>query len=92
VVVDDDVVKPKPDPEGILAALDALGVHAREAIYVGDSPGDMEAALAARTGAAAAMWSKGEPWRTRFLQRVHGLDGIILLDHPRELLPLIQPA
>jgi phosphoglycolate phosphatase/pyrophosphatase PpaX len=90
VVVDDDVINPKPDPEGILAALDSLGVHAREAIYVGDSPGDMEAALAARTGAAAAMWSKSEPWRTRFLQRIHGLSGIALLDRPHSLLQLID--
>jgi phosphoglycolate phosphatase/pyrophosphatase PpaX len=49
VIVDDDVAHPKPDPEGILAALDHLGVQPRDAIYVGDSPGDMEAALAART-------------------------------------------
>ena len=89
VVVDDDVANPKPDPEGILAALDHLGVPPRNAIYVGDSPGDMEAALAARTGAAAAMWSKNGAWRNRFLQRVRGLNGITLLERPHDLLALI---
>lgn len=89
VVVDDDVANPKPDPEGILAALDQLGVPPRNAIYVGDSPGDMEAALAARTGAAAAMWSKNGAWRNRFLQRVRGLNGITLLERPHDLLALI---
>ena len=89
VVVDDDVENPKPDPEGILAALDQLGVPPRNAIYVGDSPGDMEAALAARIGAAAAMWSKNGAWRNRFLQRVRGLSGITLLERPHDLLALI---
>lgn len=89
VIVDDDVAHPKPDPEGILAALDHLGVAPREAIYVGDSPGDMEAALAARTAAAAAMWSKNAAWRHRFLQRVRGLDGVTLLEQPADLLTLI---
>ena len=90
VVVDDDVGNPKPDPEGILAALDSLGVQPGDAIYVGDSPADMEAALAARTQAAAAMWSKNDVWRNRFLQRTRGLNGITLLDHPMELLSLIK--
>ena len=89
VVVDDDVAHPKPDPEGILAALDRLAVRPRDAIYVGDSPGDMEAALSARTGAAAALWSKNEAWRNRFLQRVRGLNGITLLDQPQQLLQLV---
>jgi phosphoglycolate phosphatase/pyrophosphatase PpaX len=89
VIVDDDVANPKPDPEGILAALDHLGVQPRDAIYVGDSPGDMEAALAARTAAAGALWSKNEAWRNRFLQRVRGLDRITLLEQPQHLLDLL---
>ena len=92
VVVDDDVAHPKPDPEGILAALDSMGVQPRDAIYVGDSPGDMEAALAARTQAAAAMWSKNDMWRNRFLQRTRGMNGITLLEHPGDLLRLIIPS
>lgn len=86
VVVDDDVASPKPDPEGIRAALAALDVAPAHAVYVGDSPGDMEAALAAGTRAAAAMWSKNDAWRERFLQRTAGMSEIILLDHPRDLL------
>jgi phosphoglycolate phosphatase/pyrophosphatase PpaX len=89
VVVDDDVANPKPDPEGILAALDSLGIPPREAIYVGDSPSDMEAAQAARTQAAAAMWSKNDLWRNRFLQRTRGMNGLVLLDQPHDLLSLI---
>jgi phosphoglycolate phosphatase-like HAD superfamily hydrolase len=90
VVVDDDVAHPKPDPEGILAALDRLSVQPRDAIYVGDSPGDMEAALAARTRAAAAMWSKNGVWRNRFLQRTRGMNNIAHLDRPRDLLHVLS--
>jgi pyrophosphatase PpaX len=89
VVVDDDVVNPKPDPQGIRAALDALRVEPRHAIYVGDSPSDMEAARAAGIRAAAAMWSKNQSWRRRFLDRVGHLSGIEMLDYPRDLLRLL---
>ena len=89
VIADDDVTHPKPDPEGILAALDSMAVHPRDAIYVGDSPGDMEAAQAARTQAAAAMWSKNDMWRNRFLQRTRGMNGIVHLERPHDLLQLI---
>lgn len=89
VIADDDVANPKPDPEGLLTALDRLNVHAQHAIYVGDSPADMEAALAAGTRAAAAMWSKNESWRERFLERTaHMRNDIILLDSPRSLLAI----
>ena len=89
VIVDDDVAHPKPDPEGILAALDSMAIHPRDTIYVGDSPGDMEAAQAARTQAAAAMWSKNDVWRNRFLQRTRGMNGIVHLERPHDVLGLI---
>lgn len=47
VITGDDVRAPKPDPEGLLAALAALGAAAHEALYVGDTPGDRAAARAA---------------------------------------------
>jgi pyrophosphatase PpaX len=89
VVVDDDVINPKPDPQGIRAALDALRVEPRHAIYVGDSPADMEAARAAGIRAAAAMWSKNQTWRRRFLDRVGNISGIELLEYPRDLLRVL---
>jgi HAD superfamily hydrolase (TIGR01509 family) len=90
VIVDDDVSNPKPDPQGILAALEALDVEPQHAVYVGDSPGDMQAARAARTRAAAAMWSKNDGWRRRFLDRVGDVSDIELLEHPNDLLRLIE--
>lgn len=46
VVTGDDVETPKPDPEGLGRALEALALHPHEAVYVGDAPDDYEMARA----------------------------------------------
>lgn len=46
----------KPSPEPILACLAALGAAPASAAYVGDSPSDIQAALAAGTTAIAVTW------------------------------------
>lgn len=43
IVGGEDVSRQKPDPEGILLAIERLGAH-KSALYVGDSPTDAEAA------------------------------------------------
>lgn len=47
VVCAEDIVYRKPHPEALLLALDKLGVGAAEAVYVGDSPEDIQMARAA---------------------------------------------
>lgn len=47
VVCAEDIVHRKPHPEALLLALDKLGVGAAEAVYVGDSPEDVQMARAA---------------------------------------------
>jgi HAD superfamily hydrolase (TIGR01509 family) len=89
VIADDDVSHPKPSPEGILAALDHLKVHPGDAMYIGDSPVDIEAAQTAGTRAVAAMWSKDETWRERFMLRTRDYPKFEMLDHPSGLLALI---
>ncbi|PYQ31194.1 MAG: hypothetical protein DMF56_04645 [Acidobacteria bacterium] len=42
-----DVTQKKPHPEGLLRCLESLGVPARDALYVGDSPEDIEMARGA---------------------------------------------
>jgi pyrophosphatase PpaX len=86
VIADDDVADPKPHPEGILAALAALDVAPENAIYIGDSPTDIEAAQAAGVSAAAAMWSKNEDWREMFVARTSHLPPFESLEHPMDLL------
>ena len=47
IIAVEDVVNRKPHPEPLLAAIKRLGVTSTEAVYVGDSPVDGEAAKAA---------------------------------------------
>lgn len=42
-----DGIRPKPHPDMLLVCLKKLGVAAREAVFVGDSPSDRDAARAA---------------------------------------------
>lgn len=55
-VCGDDVTQGKPHPESVHKALDALGVPASDAVFVGDSPHDMGAGRAAGVATAAARW------------------------------------
>lgn len=89
LVADDDVGDPKPHPEGMLVALRALTIKPGEAIYIGDSVSDIEAAHAAGTAAAAALWSKDGSRRAEFIERVKEAGGAYLLDAPPDLLELL---
>lgn len=88
LVMDDDVEEPKPHPEGILAGLHALGIDGGQAIYIGDSITDIEAAHAAGTTAAAALWSRDNEQRTRFIGALAGGDKVHMLDEPGDILKL----
>ena len=52
----DDVEQPKPHPAPVTKALERLGAVPREALFVGDSPIDIQAGRAAGTHTAAALW------------------------------------
>jgi phosphoglycolate phosphatase len=47
VVCGEDALHKKPHPEALLKALDRLGIAAADAVYVGDSPEDIQMARAA---------------------------------------------
>lgn len=57
IVAGDFTKKPKPHPEGILKALEALSVDSTDSIYVGDFDVDIAASKAAGTKSALALWS-----------------------------------
>jgi HAD superfamily hydrolase (TIGR01509 family) len=50
VISPEDYSKPKPNPESLLIALDRLRIKPEEAVYIGDSLTDYEAAKNAGTG------------------------------------------
>lgn len=89
LVMDDDVDSPKPHPQGILAALDAIAVKPAAAIYIGDSITDIEAALAAGTHAAAALWSKKGEFLRAFEARLRAHPVAHILREPTEVLSKI---
>jgi pyrophosphatase PpaX len=84
VVTADDVDRHKPDPLPLRRAAESLGVDMRYCVYVGDSPHDMQAALAAGAVAVAALW--GAFTRSDVLEPDPGL----ALDRIEDLLPLLQ--
>lgn len=57
VVTDDDVAAPKPSPEGLQRALEALRLAPEETLFIGDSLLDGEAARAAGVPFGAACWA-----------------------------------
>lgn len=60
----DEVDKPKPDPEGILRAMEELGVTREETVFLGDSNADILA------GKAAGVHTYGVHWLPTF-QNAH---------------------
>ena len=56
IITGDDVIKPKPDPEGLLKALSLLKVESSEAIYIGDSDEDIIAGLQANVYTIGVQW------------------------------------
>ncbi len=56
VVTGNDVDKPKPDPEGLRIAMERIGAHSDQAVYVGDHPNDIRAARSVSMHTAGARW------------------------------------
>lgn len=85
VVTAYDVERRKPDPQGLLLALERLGATARDSVYVGDSEVDVLAARAAGMQAVAVLSGGGDCLRLATL----GADRV-LTDH--RALPAILAA
>ena len=56
IITGDDVVDPKPHPEGIIKALSLLGVQNDEAMFIGDSDADIQAGIEANVHTAGVQW------------------------------------
>jgi pyrophosphatase PpaX len=88
LVFDDDVRAPKPDPHGIRIALDELGADATRSLYVGDTVGDVDAALAAGVRPVAALWARSAERRARFRAEAEAA-GAVIAASPQEVLKLV---
>jgi HAD superfamily hydrolase (TIGR01509 family) len=86
----DDANRSKPDPDIVAAALRRTGVAKHEAIMIGDTPYDVEAALRAGVNVIAL---RAGGWRDRDLKGALAVydDPADLLNH-YELSPFTRPA
>jgi 2-phosphoglycolate phosphatase len=60
IVTGQEVRKRKPDPEGLVRCVDMLGIAPSEAVYVGDTPVDIQASRAAGMGSVAVLSGAGD--------------------------------
>ena len=82
IVAAGDVPNPKPHPEGLLVALERIGVSPAQAIYVGDAGADAEMAQAAGT-AFVGVRGRFSPFPTE--------PGYPVLESITELVTLLRP-
>lgn len=56
IITGDDVIHPKPHPEGVVKALSLLEVGRNDSMFIGDSDADIEAGLKANITTAGVKW------------------------------------
>ena len=87
VILGADVSNGKPDPEGICTALSRMDVPPESALYVGDTPIDIQASRAAGVGAVSVLTGAGGS----ALLSAHGPDRLIS-SHARLPAIVTHPA
>lgn len=87
LICPDHVTRSKPDPEMLLLACSRIGVDPQQVLFIGDDLRDIESGRAAGTKTAAVSYGYIHPednpahW---------GAD--VIVDHPRELLAVLERA
>ena len=81
----EDTERHKPHPEPLLAALEQLGEAPRDAVYVGDSPFDVQAAKAAGLASIAVTWGA-----IHARERLEREQPDAVVDTPEELLGSLE--
>lgn len=90
VVTDDDVTDPKPSPEGLRLALDALRLRPEETLFIGDSLLDGEAARAAGVPFGAALWADPPRDQESFGSVGRYAGPMVTFTTPESVLSLLQ--
>lgn len=73
----------KPAPDGVILAMDALGVAREECVYVGDSDVDLATACNARVKCISCSWG----FKTK--EELEKLNAQTIIENPSQLLQLI---
>ena len=74
-----DGIALKPDPEGVYAILDELGVKKEEVLYVGDTATDI------KTAKNAELTNIGVLWGFRDRAELEGAGADYIISHPSEI-------
>lgn len=84
VIGGDQVINYKPHPEGLQQLLHQFEVEPQAALFIGDSPLDVQAGRAAGATTAGVLWGAGTREALLAAEPMH------LLDHPQQLFQVIQ--
>lgn len=79
-------VNRKPDPAGVYAVLDELGLKPEQGLYLGDTSTDM------KTGLAAGMDTAGVTWGFRSREELEEYHPKYIVDDPREVIDIIKKS
>ncbi len=89
----DDGNRLKPDPTILLETLDALGADFSDCVYIGDQPSDVQTAVNAsevRGGDTIQTISITTGFATRAKLEAQNPRADYIIDHPAEILPLLN--
>jgi phosphoglycolate phosphatase len=73
----------KPDPAGAIEIAYLMGIETEKILFVGDSVGDLKTSKTAGMVPVGVSWGYG-------LKQPDRVNGEILIDHPQEILSLID--
>jgi len=92
VITEDEVSRPKPDPQGLLLAAEVMGAAPESTLYIGDSASDIAAARAAGMMAGAALWPKTAPGeKDAFIREIEPHRSQWFFERPAEITALLAP-
>jgi pyrophosphatase PpaX len=84
IIASDSTTKHKPDPEPVRLALERLSAAPMDAIFVGDSPYDMQAAR------AAGVFALGVTWGAFTAETLVDAGAEAVIQRPFELVPYVR--
>lgn len=79
-----DGIALKPDPEGVFAIIEELGLEKNECIYIGDTSTDM------KTGKSAGLYTVGVLWGFRDREELEESGADIIISHPAEIINIVN--
>ncbi|WP_459503322.1 HAD family hydrolase [Bacillus sp. C1] len=83
IITGDDVIKPKPDPEGIFHILNALNITKEQALFIGDSDADI------LTGKNVGVFTVGVQWLPNYQSPVFSVQPDYFINNIHDFIPLL---